>query len=340
MRLYRLQGPVGEDRLQLCDAPEPVAGPRDVVVRIGAVSLNYRDLMVFDNRYAHGGVRDGLVPCSDGAGTVVAIGDQVDRFAIGDRVAGLFLPRWLGGPYDERYGADALGGGRDGVLAELVAFDQEALVPVPAHLSLVEAATLPCAALTAWNALFGGQPLQPGEDVLLLGTGGVSLFALTFARMAGARAIMVTTRAEKRARALELGAHEVIALPETPDWPAAVRALTGGRGVDHVVEVVGGSNIDGSVQASRNGGQVHLIGAQAGGGINPTEVRRRNIAMRGIYVGSRAQFMAMNRALAWSGARPVIDRVFPFEAAPEAWRHLRSGVHVGKVVIDLGTDAI
>ncbi len=340
MRLYRLHGPAGDDRLRLTEAPDPQPGPRDVLVRMGAVSLNYRDLMVFDGRYAHGGVPEGLVPCSDGAGEVIAVGDAVDRFVVGDRVAGLFMPRWLGGPYEERYGADALGGGRDGVLAEQVLFDQEALVAVPDHLSQPEAATLPCAALTAWNALFGGRPLLPGEDVLLQGTGGVSLFALAFAGMAGARTIMVTTRPEKRARALELGADEVIVLPESDDWPAAVRDLTAGRGVDHVVEVVGGSNVDGAVQATRNGGQVHLIGAQAKGGIDPTEVRRRNITMRGIYVGSRSQFLAMNRALAHFRSRPVIDRVFAFEAAPEAYRHLRSGAHVGKVVIELGRSAI
>ncbi|MCB1396862.1 MAG: NAD(P)-dependent alcohol dehydrogenase [Rhodobacter sp.] len=335
MRRYRLQGPAGGDRLQLTETPRPEPGPRDVLVRIGAVSLNYRDLMVFENRYAGGGVRDGLVPCSDGAGTVVAVGDQVDRLAVGDRVAGLFLPRWQGGPYDERYGQDALGGGRDGVLADYVLFDQEALVAVPPHLSLIEAACLPCAALTAWNALFGGDPLVPGQDVLLLGTGGVSLFALLFARMTGAHTILLTTRADKRARALDLGADAVIVRSEVPDWPSAVRALTGGQGADHVVEVVGGANVGASVQACRNGGQVHLIGAQASGDIDPTALRRRNVVLRGLYVGSRSQFQAMNRALTRSGARPVVDTVFPFEAAAEAYRHLRSGVHLGKVVISL-----
>jgi NADPH:quinone reductase-like Zn-dependent oxidoreductase len=337
MRLWRLHGPAGPDRLRLSEAPMPVPGPHDVLVRIGAVSLNFRDLMVFDGRYAHGGVREGLVPCSDGAGEVVAIGDGVDRFEIGDRVAGLFLPRWQGGPYEDRYGLDALGGGRDGVLADYVLFDQEALVSVPPHLGLIEAATLPCAALTAWNALFGGTPLVPGQTVLLLGTGGVSLFALLFAQMAGARTILVTTRAEKRARALELGAHEVLAMSETPDWAEEARALTGGVGVDHVVEVVGGSNVDASIRACRNGGQVHLIGAQAGGGIDAAQLRRKNIFLRGIYVGSRSHFQAMNRALEFSGRRPVVDRVFPFEQAPDAYAYLRSGAHLGKVVVDLGT---
>jgi len=339
MRLWRLHGAPGPDRLRLAEAPAPEPGPRDVLVRIDAVSLNYRDLMVFDDRYPGGSLPDGLVPCSDGAGEVVAVGAEVDRFAVGELVAGLFMPRWLGGPHEERFGRDALGGGRDGVLAELVRFDQEALVAVPGHLDAVEAATLPCAALTAWNALFGAGPVTPGEDVLLFGTGGVSLFALAFARMAGARTIMVTTRPEKRARALALGVDEVIALPETDDWPQAVRDLTGGRGVDHAVEVVGGANVEGSVRATRNGGQVHLIGAQQQGRIDPTEVRRRNQILRGVHVGSRSQFQAMNRALSRTGTRPVIDRVFAFEAAPQAYAHLRSGAHVGKVVIRLGPGA-
>jgi NADPH:quinone reductase-like Zn-dependent oxidoreductase len=336
MRLYRLIGAAGDGRLTLSEADVPAPGPRDVVVRMRAVSLNYRDLMVLDGRYAHGGVRDGLVPCSDGAGEVVAAGSQVDRLAVGDRVASLFMPRWLGGPYEERFGADALGGGSDGVLAEQVVFDQEALVTVPDHLSFAEAATLPCAALTAWNALFGGEPLRPGEDVLLEGTGGVSLFALAFARMAGARTIMTTTRAAKRERALELGADHVVVLPETTDWPKAVRDLTRGRGVDHVVEVVGGDNIAAAVRAARNGGQIHFIGAQGKGAIEPSELRRRNIVLRSIYVGSRAQFLAMNRAISHARYCPAIDRVFPFEAAPDAYRHLRSQSHVGKVVIDIG----
>jgi NADPH:quinone reductase-like Zn-dependent oxidoreductase len=336
MKLYRLTGPAGDGRLTLAEADTPKPGPRDVLVHMRAASLNYRDLMVLEGRYALGGVADGLVPCSDGAGEVVAVGNQVDRVAVGDRVAGLFMPRWLGGPYEERFGADALGGARDGVLAEQVVFDQEAVVRVPDHLSFAEAATLPCAAVTAWNALFGGEPVRPGEDVLLEGTGGVSLFALAFARMAGARTIMTTTKAVKRDRALELGADDVIVLPDTPDWPKAVRDLTAGRGVDHVVEVVGGDNLAGAARASRSGGQIHSIGAQGKGTIEPTELRRRGVVLRGIYVGSRAQFLAMNRAIARARYKPVIDQTFPFEAALEAYRHLRSQSHVGKVAIEIG----
>jgi NADPH:quinone reductase-like Zn-dependent oxidoreductase len=247
------------------------------------------------------------------------------------------MARWLGGPYDERYGASALGGGVDGVLSEYVVLDHEALVSLPHHLTFVEGATLPCAGVTAWNALFGGpRPLLPGEEVLIEGTGGVSLFALAFARMAGARAIVTTTSASKRDRALELGADIVVVLPETEDWPARVREVTGGRGVDHVVEVVGGANVAAAAQAARNGGQIHLIGAQASGAVDPVQLRRRNILLRGIYVGSRTEFEAMNRAIARTRYRPVVDRVFPFEAAGEAYAHLRAQKHLGKVVIQIG----
>jgi NADPH:quinone reductase-like Zn-dependent oxidoreductase len=332
MRTYRLRGDTaGEDRLHLEDAPEPRIGPRDVLVEIRAVALNYRDLMVVDGRYAHGAVRDGLVPCSDGAGTVVAIGDEVDRVAVGDRVAGLFMPRWLGGPFEDRFRADALGGDRDGVLAERVRFDQEAVVRVPDHLSLAEAATLPCAALTAWNALLGGTPLVPGESVLIEGTGGVSLFALGFAQMAGARTVLVTTSPDKAGPAAELGAASVI-VARDDTWPEAVRQASGG-GVDHVVEVVGGGNVALSAAAARNGAQMHLIGAQQGGQVDPAALRRRNLAIRGIYVGCRSQFLAMNRAIALHRYQPRIDRTYRFDAAAEAYRHLRAGSHVGKVVI-------
>lgn len=333
MRRYQLHGAPGPDRLRLVETALPEPGAEEVLIRVQAVSLNYRDLMVFEGRYAHGGVREGLVPCSDGAGEVVAVGPNVDRLTVGDRVAGLFMPRWLGGPYEERYGETALGGGADGMLSEYIVLNQEGLVRIPEHLSWAEAATLPCAGVTAWNALFGGKPLLPGETVLLEGTGGVSLFALAFARMAGARTIMTTTRAAKRDRALQLGADDVVVLPETEDWAKAVRDLTGGRGVDHVVEVVGGANVAQAGQAARNGGQIHLIGAQGGGLIDPTQLRRRNITLRGIYVGSRVDFDAMNRAIGRHGYRPVIDRVFPFEQAPAAYAHLRAQGHIGKVVI-------
>lgn len=333
MRRYQLFGP---GKLEATTMPVPEPGPGEVLIRVRAVSLNFRDLMVFDGRYAHGGVREGLVPCSDGAGEVTKVGDRVDRVSVGDTVACLFMPRWQGGPYEEIYGESALGGGADGMLSEYVVVNQEGVVRVPDHLTFAEAATLPCAAVTAWNALYGGDPMLPGETVLLEGSGGVSLFALAFARMGGARTLAITTRSAKRDRLLDLGVDEVLALPEVDDWPAAVRSLTGGRGVDHVVEVVGGENVAAAGQAARNGGQIHLIGAQSSGQIDPTPLRRRNIRLRGIYVGSRVQFEAMNRAIAHHRYQPVVDRVFPFEAAADAFAHLRAQSHVGKVVIEVG----
>ncbi|MEQ9815370.1 MAG: NAD(P)-dependent alcohol dehydrogenase [Azospirillaceae bacterium] len=338
MRLYRLRSGA-PDRLVLEDAAEPQPGRGQIVMRIHAVSLNYRDLMVAEGRYAHGSVADGLVPCSDAAGEVIAVGEGVDRVAVGDRVAGLFMGRWLGGPYEERYGASALGGSTDGVLAEQVLFDQEAVVRIPDHLDYAEAATLPCAAVTAWNALFGGTPLLPGESVLVQGTGGVSLFALALARLAGAVVIQTTTSPGKAERARALGADELIVIEPDGDWPQAVLDLTQGRGVDHVVEVVGGANVAGAVRAARNGGAVHLIGAQASGSIDPTAVRRRNIVLRGIYVGSRNHFEAMNRAIARARLRPLIDRSFPLAAAAEAYAHLKAQAHMGKVVIDVSGEA-
>lgn len=339
MRLYRLPRAERIDDLTLTEAETPRPARGQVLVRMRAASLNYRDLMVATGRYGRGaGVKPGLVPLSDGAGEVVGIGPDVTRFAPGDRVAGLFMPRWLGGEITEEAAAVALGGGTtDGVLAEYVLFEQDALVRLPDHLSFEAGATLPCAAVTAWNALYGGpRPLQPGETVLLLGTGGVSIFALQFARAGGARPIVISSSDGKLARATELGAAAGVNYRAHPEWQDRVLELTAGRGVDHVVEVGGPGTLPRSIRAARLGGQIHQIGAAlagAGGQIDPAPLMRRNILFRGIYVGSRAMFEAMNRAIALHAIQPVIDRVFPFEAARDAYRHLESQAHLGKVVI-------
>ncbi|KAA0010045.1 NAD(P)-dependent alcohol dehydrogenase [Billgrantia pellis] len=339
MQVYHLLPGQGLDGLVLRQADTPRPGPGQVLVKMRAASLNYRDLRVAEGQYALGSVPENLVPLSDGAGDVVDIGPEVTRVQPGDRVAALFLQHWLGGEFEEAFGISALGGSCHGVLSEYAVFDQNGLVQLPAHLSYEEGATLPCAGTTAWNALFGGPAVKPGETVLTLGTGGVSLFALQFAKMAGARVIATSSNPAKLDYALQLGADEGIDYTASPEWHEQVMALTGWRGVDHVVEVVGGENVGQSVEATRNGGTVHLIGAQAGGLIDPTRVRRRNVTLRGLYVGSRAHFEAMNRAMAQHALKPVIDRVFPFDEAKAAYRHLAARAHMGKVVITLGDKA-
>ena len=333
MQVYRLPKAEGIDDLTLTEGPEPEPRRGQVKLRMRAWSLNYRDLMVTTGRYGVGGTKPGLIPLSDGAGEVVAVGPEVRRVRPGDRVCPTFMQGWLGGEVMAEARQRALGGGIDGVLAEYVVVDQEDLVPVPDHLSFEEAATLPCAAVTAWNALFGGRALLPGETVLVLGSGGVSVFALQLALAAGARVIATSSSDAKLARLRALGAAEGINHRETPEWQEAVRTLTGGRGADHVVEVGGAGTLPRSIAAARIGGQVALIGVLTGGQIDPAPMMRRNITLRGIFVGSREMFAAMNRAIAQHRIRPQIDKVFAFAQAREAYCHLQAAGHVGKVVI-------
>jgi NADPH:quinone reductase-like Zn-dependent oxidoreductase len=337
MRLYRLPKADGIDDLTLVTEEPPAPQHGQVLIRMHAWSLNYRDLMVATGRYGGGGTRPNLVPLSDGAGEVVAVGSGVTRAKPGDRVCPTFMQGWHGGDVIPEARRRSLGGGVDGILAEQVVVDQQDLVHFPAHLSYEEAATLPCAGVTAWNALYAGRGLQPGETVLVLGTGGVSIFALQFAHAAGARVIATSSSASKLERARALGASDGVNYREHPDWQHEVLALTGGAGVDYVVEVGGAGTLPRSLEAARIGGQVGLIGVLTGGQIDPTPVMRRNVTLRGIYVGSRGLFEAMNRAIALHGLRPVIDRVFAFNEARDAYRHLQSAAHVGKVVISAGS---
>ena len=333
MRIYRFPQANGIDTLELREEPVPQPGPGQVLVRMRAASLNYRDLGVAAGRTTRGSLPANLVPLSDGAGEVAEIGPGVTRVEPGDRVAGIFMQDWIGGDIEPYHVASSLGGAIDGVLAEYVLFDQHGLVHLPEHLSFEEGATLPCAAVTAWNALYAGRPLQAGETVLVLGTGGVSIFALQFAHAAGARVIATSSSDDKLARARALGASDGVNYRRLPEWQQEVLALTSGRGVDHVVEVGGAGTLPRSVEAVRQGGQVHLIGVLTSGEINPTPILRRNLILRGIYVGSRQMFEAMNRAIDLHRITPVIDRVFDFEEAQAAYRHLQSQAHVGKVVI-------
>jgi len=334
MQLYRIPQATGIDSLTVAEThlPQPERG--QALVHMQAASLNYRDLMIVEGRGARGAPPADLVPLSDGAGVVVAVGPDVTRVKVGDRVAGCFMQTWIGGPLSADDGASALGGAIDGVLAEYRLFDQNGLVLLPEHLSYEQGATLPCAGVTAWNALYGGQPLSPGDTVLVLGTGGVSVFALQFAATAGFRVIATSSSDEKLAVMHRLGATHGVNYRQHPEWQNQVLALTNGEGVARVVEVGGTGTLTRSIQATRLGGEIGMIGALTqGGDINPTPAMRKGLILRGIYVGSRQMFEAMNRAISAHRIEPVIDRVFKFEEAADAYRHLKSQAHLGKVVI-------
>ncbi len=314
--------------------PEPAAG--QVLVAIKAVSLNFRDLAVVTGRYPRNASQPTII-CSDGAGEVVAVGDSVTRFRTGDRAVGSFFQKWITGPFTPEYGASALGGAIDGVLTQFQVFDQEGLLHLPEHLSYEEGATLPCAALTAWNALAPTGHVQAGDTVLLLGTGGVSIFGLQFAKLHGARVIITSSSDEKLARAKALGADETINYKTTPEWDKEVLRLTGGKGVDIVLEVGGGETFPRSMNSVRAAGQIAVIGVLTGmaGNIPLGMIGLQTLSVHGIFVGSVAMFEAMNRAIAANQLRPAIDRVFPFEQSADALRYMQSGQHFGKIVISL-----
>jgi NADPH:quinone reductase-like Zn-dependent oxidoreductase len=322
----------GLDGLRLEEVPEPRPVPGQVLIKLRAWSLNYRDLLVARGIYAPK-LKLPFQLLSDGVGEVVEVGEGVTRVKPGERVAGIFMQTWLEGAPSSEKALSALGGAIPGVAAEYVVLDSEGVVRVPEHLTDEEAATLPCAAVTAWHALITSGHLAAGETVLVLGTGGVSIFALQFAGMLGARVIATSSSDEKLARVRELGASDVINYKVTPEWGRKVRELTDRRGVDHVVEVGGAGTLDQSLEAVRMGGRVGLIGTLTGGTVNPIRILMKSVKVQGVFVGSREMFEAMNRAIAVSSLRPVIDRVFPFAELPDALRHMESGAHFGKIVL-------
>lgn len=331
MKAYVLE-PRGElDGLTLVDRPRPAVGDNDVKVRVRAVSLNFRDLLVAGNAPNLPAPR---IPVSDGAGEVIAVGEAVRNVAVGDRVMASFFPGWRGGPRTPATDLRALGGDLDGMLAEEVVLPAEAWVAIAPHLSFEEAATLPCAGVTAYNAVFDATAIRPGDTVLVEGSGGVSMFALQLARAAGARVLATSKTAAKRDRLEALGASAVIDYASDRAWGKAAYHAAG-HGVDLTVEVGGPGTFNQAVEATRIGGSISLIGVLTGmrGDIDLAAVFLRELRVAGIYVGSTSQLTALNRALATWKIHPVIDRTFAFGDAKQAFRHLASGNHVGKVVI-------
>jgi NADPH:quinone reductase-like Zn-dependent oxidoreductase len=336
MKAYTITGTDGLDSLHLIDTDPPTPSPGQVVVRLRAVSLNYRDYM---NILGIRGVTGPIprVPCSDGAGEVLAVGTGVTTWKPGDRVVIPFMPTWIDGPFSQSHFAGALGGAVDGVLREQIAVSAESLVPVPEALDFNQAATLPCAAVTAWDALMVRGQLQPGSTVLIQGTGGVSIFALQIAKLHGARVLAITSSDTKAKRLRELGADATFNYKTDPAWAAWALEQTGGQGVDHVVEIGGPDTLNRSLQATRFGGHIALIGVLTGtsGEIQTVQILRKGIRLDGIYVGSRAMLEQVTHFFASTPHKPVIDTTYPFTEAPAAVRHLESATHFGKIVITL-----
>lgn len=334
MKVYEINSNGGIDALALSQRAEPVPGPGEVLVRVRASSVNYRDLSTIEHPEARN-IAYPRIPNSDGAGEVLEVGDGVTRIKPGDRVAATFFQRWVDGAITPAAMASALGGPVDGMLAEQVVLNQHGLVAIPSHLSYSEAATLPCAALTAWNSIVEQGDVKAGDTVLLLGTGGVSLMALSFATLLGARVIITSSSDEKLDKAEAFGAWQTINYRRTPDWERVVLELTDGRGVDHTVETGGPGTLEKSISATRVAGSIGLIGVLTSGRIDPVMIMRKSIRLQGIYVGNRRMFEDMNRAIGHHGWKPVIDQTFDFEDAKDAYRAMRAAAHFGKLVIEV-----
>lgn len=340
MKALVVTGGFGLENLRIEERPDPEPGPSDVVLQMSAVSLNYRDLLMVRGTYNPRQPLP-LIPASDGVGTVIAVGSGVTRVAVGDRVCPIFATGWLAGEPSRDKLKTTLGGPLDGTLCERMKVSSESVVAVPAFLSDVEAACLPCAGVTAWSALVAHGALTAGDTLLALGTGGVSIFGLQLAKTLGATVIITSSSDEKLERAKELGADALINYRRNPEWGKAARELTAGRGVDHVLEVGGAATFAHSLRAVRPGGTISIIGNLGGGAteINLLSVLMQNIRLQGVIVGHRESFEALVRAVAQNQVRPVVDQVFGFHEVPRALEHMGSGNHFGKVCIDIAASS-
>lgn len=334
MKAFEIQQ-FGIENLALVERDKPQPNATEVLVKFHAASLNYRDLMMIKGWY-NPKLKTPLVPFSDGAGEVVAVGKLVTKWKVGMRVMPIFMQGWIDGAVDFQKARTALGGDFDGVLREFGAFDESGLVEIPAHLNYEEAATLPCAAVTAYHALFHSGNLHANDTVLLQGTGGVSIFALQFASHLGAKTIITSSSNEKLNRAKDLGADDLINYKEREDWDKAVLELTEKRGVDTIVEVGGAGTMKKSVNSVKMGGHIAVIGVLTQGeGINPVTILQKSIKMHGIFVGSRQMFEDMNRLISANSFKPVIDKTFAFEEVKDALKYMESGAHFGKIVVKI-----
>ncbi|MCP4874816.1 MAG: NAD(P)-dependent alcohol dehydrogenase [Gammaproteobacteria bacterium] len=334
MRAYEIVSDRGVDALALNERQTPTPGNGEILVAMRASAINYRDLSTIEDPLPRS-IFYPRIPNSDGAGEVIGVGAGVTRFKKGDRVAGCFFQNWSDGRISGAAMASAMGGAIDGVLAETVLLEESGSVHIPAHMSFEEAATLPCAGLTAWNCLIEQGRLKAGDTVLLLGTGGVSIYGLQIAKMMGARVIITSSSDEKLERARDLGADELINYRQKPDWGARVLEMTDGSGVDVTIETGGGGTLERTMEATRVGGTISLIGVLTGGTINPTTVMRKSIRLQGVYVGSRRMFEDMNAAFALNRIHPVVDQKFEFEEARSAYHAMRAAGHFGKLVVKM-----
>jgi NADPH:quinone reductase-like Zn-dependent oxidoreductase len=334
MKVVEIRGGFGLEKLVTAERAEPEAGPGQIVLRMRAVSLNFRDLLTVRGHYNPKQPLP-LVPCSDGVGEVVAVGDGVSRVRVGERVVPIFAQRWISGEPTREKLRSTLGGPLDGTLAELMLLDESGVVHPPEHLEDEEVASLPCAAVTAWSAMVVNGSVRAGETVLVQGTGGVAILALQLARLLGARVIVTSSSDEKLERAIELGAWAGINYKRQPNWGKEVRRLTGGEGVDHIIELGGAATLAESLSAIKIGGQISLIGMLSGtqAKLNVVPVLMGQVRIQGVLVGHREAFESMNRAIGLHRMQPVIDRSFGIDESREALEYMASGKQFGKICI-------